>query len=77
MAVKAFNSTRSEKIFDIFNIILMTVILIITLYPFLNVLAISLNDSTDTVRGGIYLWPREFTGKLQNDFRLYRLVARV
>ncbi|MDQ0090235.1 putative aldouronate transport system permease protein [Paenibacillus anaericanus] len=61
MAVKAFNSTRSEKIFDIFNIILMTVILIITLYPFLNVLAISLNDSTDTVRGGIYLWPREFT----------------
>ncbi|RUT46606.1 carbohydrate ABC transporter permease [Paenibacillus anaericanus] len=39
----------------------MTVILIITLYPFLNVLAISLNDSTDTVRGGIYLWPREFT----------------
>lgn len=58
---KAFNSTRSEKIFDICNIIVMTVILIITLYPFLNVLAISLNDSTDTVRGGIYLWPREFT----------------
>ncbi|MGV2787543.1 ABC transporter permease subunit, partial [Clostridium perfringens] len=30
-------------------------------YPFLNVLAITLNDSVDTVRGGIYLWPREFT----------------
>lgn len=39
----------------------MAVILAITLYPFLNVLAISLNDSTDTVRGGIYIWPREFT----------------
>ncbi|MNZ89815.1 L-arabinose transport system permease protein AraQ [compost metagenome] len=39
----------------------MAVIMIVTLYPFLNVLAISLNDSTDTVRGGIYLWPREWT----------------
>lgn len=35
--------------------------MIVTLYPFLNVLAISLNDSTDTIRGGIYIWPREFT----------------
>lgn len=33
----------------------------ITLYPFLNVLAISLNDATDTVRGGITIFPREFT----------------
>lgn len=61
MGVKAFNATKSEKIFDIANFILMATILIVTLYPFLNVLAISLNDSTDTVRGGIYLWPREFT----------------
>lgn len=36
----------------------------ITLYPFLNVLAISLNDSVDAVRGGIHIWPRKFT--LQN-----------
>ncbi|WP_371822884.1 carbohydrate ABC transporter permease [Cohnella sp. LGH] len=37
---------------------------IITLYPFLNVLAISLNDSTDSVRGGITIFPRVFS--LQN-----------
>ncbi|WP_160035725.1 carbohydrate ABC transporter permease [Paenibacillus sp. An7] len=61
MSVKAFNATKSEKVFDIANFILMAMILTVTLYPFLNVLAISLNDSTDTVRGGIYLWPREFT----------------
>lgn len=61
MSVKAFNATKSEKVFDIANFILMGIILTVTLYPFLNVLAISLNDSTDTVRGGIYLWPREFT----------------
>jgi putative aldouronate transport system permease protein len=34
---------------------------IITLYPFLNVLALSFNDSIDSVRGGIYLMPRVFT----------------
>lgn len=50
-----------SKIFDIFNIVLMVLILIIMLYPFINQLAISLNDSTDAIRGGIYLWPREFS----------------
>lgn len=64
MANKAFNATRGDKVFDIFNILAMTMVLVVTLYPFLNVLAISLNNSADTVRGGIYLWPREFT--LQN-----------
>ncbi|WP_438351881.1 carbohydrate ABC transporter permease [Paenibacillus sp. FA6] len=37
---------------------------VITLYPFLNTLAVSFNSGIDTVRGGIYLWPRSWT--LQN-----------
>ncbi|TKH46432.1 sugar ABC transporter permease [Paenibacillus terrae] len=61
MTTKAFNATRSEKLFDLFNYVLMALIVVVTLYPFLNVLAISLNNSTDTVRGGIYIWPRQFT----------------
>lgn len=60
-ASKAFNASKSDKIFDICNFVLMAIIMIITLYPFLNVLAISLNESSDTVRGGIYIWPRQFT----------------
>lgn len=36
-------------------------ILIITLYPFLNVLAISLNDATDTLRNVNFIIPRQFT----------------
>ncbi|WP_413773763.1 carbohydrate ABC transporter permease [Paenibacillus woosongensis] len=48
--------------------VLITLITIITLYPFLNVLAISFNDSVDTVRGGITIYPRDFT--LQN----YKLI---
>lgn len=57
---------KKEKIeaFDIVLILIMIFIVIITLYPFLNVLAISLNEATDTVKGGIHIWPREFT--LQN-----------
>lgn len=44
--------------------ILMIVVVIVTLYPFLHVLAISFNSSVDTARGGLTIFPREFT--LQN-----------
>lgn len=47
--------------FEIFLYSFMILLGIVTLYPFVNVLAISLNDATDTVRGGIYLKPRIFT----------------
>ena len=49
------------SIFDIVLTIIMCLIIVVTVYPFLNVLAVSLNDATDTVKGGIYIWPREFT----------------
>jgi len=50
-----------EIVFEIVNTILMLLIVVLTLYPFLNVLALSLNDSLDTVKGGIHIWPRDFT----------------
>lgn len=53
--------TRAGKIFDVCNVIFLTLFVIIVVYPFINVLAISLNEGTDAVKGGIYLWPREFT----------------
>lgn len=52
---------KKIAVFDIVLTIIMCFIIVITLYPFLNVLAVSLNDATDTVKGGIYIWPREFT----------------
>lgn len=55
------NSSSLEKAFDIFIHVFLIFIALITLYPFINVLAISLNDSTDALRGGIYLIPRKFT----------------
>lgn len=47
--------------FDIVLLILFGIILVITLYPFLNVLAISFNDATDTMRNINFLIPRIFT----------------
>ncbi|HEY5561089.1 MAG TPA: carbohydrate ABC transporter permease [Clostridiaceae bacterium] len=48
-------------IFDVTVFIFLFFVVVVTLYPFLNVLAISFNDSYDTVKGGIYIWPRIFT----------------
>lgn len=50
-----------DLIFDIFVYVFIGIVTIATLYPFLNVLAISFNDSVDTVRGGISIFPRQFT----------------
>ncbi len=47
--------------FDVFNGLLMTAFMALMIYPFINILAISLNDGIDAVRGGIYLWPRKFS----------------
>jgi putative aldouronate transport system permease protein len=56
-------SDRSDRLFNFFLYSFMIFMGAITLYPFLNVLAISFNDSVDSIKGGIYLWPRIFTLK--------------
>ncbi|SER51440.1 putative aldouronate transport system permease protein [Gracilibacillus ureilyticus] len=52
---------KKWTVFDIVLTIFMAFVIVVTLYPFLNILAISLNDAVDTARGGIHIWPREFT----------------
>lgn len=47
--------------FNVVNYILLSLLTICTLYPFLNLFAISLNESVDTLRGQVYLWPHAFT----------------
>jgi len=50
-----------DIIFNIFNAFLMIFVVVFMLYPMLNTLAISFNEPLDSVRGGIYLWPRIFS----------------
>ncbi|WP_062495759.1 carbohydrate ABC transporter permease [Paenibacillus sp. 32O-W] len=51
----------ADRLFDIFNIVFMILLVVVTLYPFINMLAMSFNDANDSIRGGIYLWPRVWT----------------
>lgn len=53
--------TTENIIFTTLNSTFLVLLSIIMLYPMLNTLAVSFNDSMDTVRGGIYLWPRAFS----------------
>ena len=46
---------------DYVLVVLFILIVIVTLYPFLNVLAISLNDPVDTMRNINFVFPRQFT----------------
>lgn len=50
-----------DMVFSIINGMIMLFFVIVTLYPIWNTLAISFNDGTDALRGGIYLWPRKWT----------------
>ncbi len=61
MAKKRMNT--ESLFFHTCNYIFMTMLVIVTLYPFLNTLAVSFNAGVDTTRGGIYLWPRVWTLK--------------
>ncbi len=55
------NGGIENIIFTTVNTLFLLCLAVVTLYPVLNTLAVSLNDATDTIRGGIYLWPREWT----------------
>jgi len=70
--VKRFSRKRNlgDSIFSITNGIFMLLVMVVTLYPFLNTIAVSFNNGLDTIRGGIYLWPREWT--LQNYVSVFQ-----
>lgn len=53
--------SRGDQWFDAFNVFLMLAVVVLTLAPFWFALVGSLNQGIDYMRGGVYLWPREFT----------------
>lgn len=50
-----------EKLFKCFNSVFLLALGLLTVYPLLYLLALSLNEGTDSMRGGIWLFPRKFT----------------
>ncbi len=55
------NTKSGEKALDYVLAVIFVGIIFITVYPFLNVLAISLNDPMDTMRNVNFIIPRKFT----------------
>ncbi len=52
---------KSEKALDYVLVVFCLLLIVMTVYPFLNVLAISLNDPMDTMRNINFIIPRKFT----------------
>ena len=73
--MKAKNRIRSQDgiVSTIFIYFFIVFILFITIYPFLNVLALSFNDSADSMQGINMVWPRVWT--LDNYKRLTQFKA--
>jgi putative aldouronate transport system permease protein len=53
--------TMGEKILDNINYVLLVIIVILTAFPLVHLLAIAFNEGSDTARGGITFYPRKFT----------------
>jgi len=52
---------KKWTIFDYINVCILFILGAITLYPFYNVLIVSLNDPTDALTGGLFFFIRKFT----------------
>ena len=60
----------SNLIFDIIIYLVLAFVVVATVYPFWNTIAISFNDGLDSLTGGIKLLPRKWT--LQNYTNLFQ-----
>ncbi len=53
--------SKEDVFIELIVSIILLVVFIITVYPFFYALIISFNNGIDAIRGGIFLWPRDFT----------------
>lgn len=54
-------SKAKDFAFHLAITLVLLALMVLTLYPVLNTVAISFNDGTDAIRGGIHIWPRTFS----------------
>lgn len=53
--------STGDKILDIFIYTALILLALVTIFPFLNMFALSLNEASDSLKGGITVFPRKFT----------------
>lgn len=59
--MKKRRAKKRDIVFPIVNGVVLCILMFVTLFPVINTVAISFNDGIDAVRGGIGLWPRQFS----------------
>jgi putative aldouronate transport system permease protein len=59
---------RKVGLFDVVNGMLMVLLLIVTVYPFVYMIAVSFSDSVSVMKGNVYVWPKGF------NTDMYRIV---
>jgi len=50
-----------DKVIDLIIVFILLIVVIVMLYPLWNTLIISFNEARDSIKGGIYLWPRKWS----------------
>ena len=63
---KPRKSKNRDIVFPLVNGLILCILMFVTLFPVLNTVAISFNDGIDAVRGGIGIWPRQFSTEAYN-----------
>lgn len=51
----------SDLALDIVKIVILALVVVVTIYPFWNVFIVSINDATDSLKGGLYFLPRKLS----------------
>ena len=51
-------ATKGEKIFNFFNVIILGIVAMATLYPFIYIISVSLSDTMNINMGNVWLYPK-------------------
>lgn len=60
-----YRASKPEQAFQIANLLFISFITLITLYPFVHLTSVSFSSNAEAIRAGLHLYPREF------DYRAY------
>lgn len=53
--------SNGDKVVDGIIVFFMLIVVVVMLYPLWNTLITSFNEARDSIKGSLYLWPREWT----------------
>lgn len=56
-----YQKTVGERIFEVCNILVMSLAMLLTLYPFYYVIIASVSDGSQIIQGNVIFWPKEPT----------------